>query len=90
MVHPIMNMIKHRREAMTPLFTIAEIEAQFADQWVLVHNPQMDSAQRVQWGTVLALSKDPDEIYRQAVALRPKRFAVLFNGQIPQDAAVVL
>jgi hypothetical protein len=85
-----MNMMNHRREAMTPVLTITEIEAQFTDQWVLVDDPQMDSAQRVQGGTVLAHSKDRDEVYRQAVALRPKRFAVLFTGQIPQDAAVVL
>ena len=35
-------------------------------------------------------SKDRDEVYRKAVELRPPRFAILYTGKIPKDAAVVL
>jgi len=35
-------------------------------------------------------SKDRDEVYRKAVELRPRRFAVLYTGKMPKDTAVVL
>lgn len=41
-------------------------------------------------GKVLHHSKDRDEVYRRAVALRPARSAVLYTGEIPEDTAIVL
>ena len=41
-------------------------------------------------GKVLYHAKDRDEVYRQAVALRPKRSAILYTGQIPEDTAIGL
>jgi hypothetical protein len=38
----------------------------------------------------LCHSKDRDEVYRQAMAMRPKRFAVLYTGTIPEGTAIVL
>jgi len=35
-------------------------------------------------------SKDRDEIYRKAIALRPTRCAILYTGEIPENTAVVL
>jgi hypothetical protein len=35
-------------------------------------------------------SKDRDEVYRKAVELRPKRFAMLYTGKMPEDTAVLL
>ena len=70
--------------------TIAEIEAQFVSEWVLVENPETNEALEVQRGTVIAHSKNRDEIYRQAATLRPNRFAVLYTGTIPKDTAIVL
>ena len=70
--------------------TIAQIEAQFPAEWILVDEPQTNAALEVQSGKVVANSKDRDEVYRQPVRLRPKRFAVLFTGKIPKDTAIVL
>ena len=75
---------------MTDVLTLAEIQSQFAGEWVLVGDPQTTPALEVQRGTVLYHSKDRDEVYRQAVALRPPRFAVLYVGTMPQDTAIVL
>jgi hypothetical protein len=75
---------------MSDVLTIAEIEAQFVAEWVLVAEPQTNDALEVQSGTVLAHSKDRDEVYREAVRLRPKRFAMLYTGTLPKDTAVVL
>lgn len=75
---------------MSDVLTIAEIEAQFVAEWVLVEEPQTNDALVVQSGKVLAHSKDRDEVYREAVRLRPKRFAMLYTGTLPKDTAVVL
>lgn len=70
--------------------TIAEIEAQFESEWVLVEYPQTNESLEVQSGKVRYHSKDRDEVYRAAVKLRPKRFAILYTGTLPKDTAIVL
>ena len=75
---------------MSDVLTITEIEAQFAAEWVLVEDPQTNDALEVQSGKILAHSKDRDEVYREAVRIRPKRFAMLYTGTLPKDTAVVL
>ena len=75
---------------MDDILTIAQIEARFTSEWVLVEAPQTNDALEVQSGKVRWHSKDREEVYRQAVALRPKRFAILYTGKMPEDTAVVL
>ncbi len=70
--------------------TIAEIQAQFDSEWVLVENPQTDDALNVIGGNVIHHTPDRDEVYRIAVSLRPERSAILFTGEIPEGTAVVL
>ena len=70
--------------------TVQEIETQFDDEWVLIADPETDDHLHVIKGKVICHSKDRDEVYREAVALRPARCAVLFTGQIPENTAVVL
>jgi hypothetical protein len=72
------------------VLSAAEIEANFQSEWVLVEDPRTDAALKVQSGRVRWHSKDRDEVYRKAIELRPKRFAVLFTGKMPQDTAVAL
>lgn len=79
-----------RIETMEEIMTIAQIEAQFESEWVLVEDPQTNEALEVQSGRVRWHSKDRDEIYRKAIALRPKRFAMLYTGKMPNDTAIVL
>ncbi len=75
---------------MDDILTTAQIEAQFASEWVLVEAPETNDALEVQSGKVRWHSKDRDEVYRQAVVLRPKRFAILYTGKMPEDTAVIL
>jgi hypothetical protein len=75
---------------MTEILTLAEIESRFAAEWVLVEEPETNEALEVQCGKVRYHSKDRDEVYRKAVELRPRRFAVLYTGQMPENTAVVL
>jgi hypothetical protein len=75
---------------MDKVLTIAEIESQFESEWVLVGDPQTNESLEVKSGTVLYHSKDRDEVYRKAVEVRPKRFAMLYTGTIPQGTEIVL
>jgi hypothetical protein len=75
---------------MDTILTAAQIDAQFESEWVLVEDPQTNDALEVQSGRVRWHSKDRDEVYRKAVQLRPKRFAMLYTGEMPEDTAIVL
>ena len=75
---------------MDEVLTIAQIEAQFESEWVLVEDPQTNEAREVQSGKVRWHSKDREEVYRQAIELRPKRFAMLYTGRMPENTAIVL
>ncbi len=76
--------------AMDQILSIREIEAQFESEWVLVENPQTDEALAVHGGTVRSHGKDRDELYRKAVEIRPKRFAIIYTGKLAQGTAVIL
>jgi hypothetical protein len=75
---------------MDDVLTVAQIEAQFESEWVLMEDPQTNDALEVQGGRVRWHSKDRDEVYRKAVEMRPKRFAMLYTGEMPDDTAIVL
>ena len=75
---------------MDDVLTLAQIEAQFDSEWILVEDPRTNDALEVQSGKVRWHSKDRDEVYRKAIEFRPKRFAMLFTGTMPKDTAVVL
>ncbi len=75
---------------MNAVLSRAEIEARFADEWVLIGEPQTDASLDILGGQVLHHSKDRDEVYQKATELRPKRFAVLFLGTPPSDMAFAL
>jgi hypothetical protein len=84
------NELWRQTEAMETAMTIEGIQSRFDSEWVLVENPRTNEALEVLSGHVLHHSKDRDEVYRKAVALRPERCAVLYTGEIPEGTAVVL
>jgi len=75
---------------MNDVLTIGQIKSQFESEWILVEDPETNEALEVQAGTVRWHSKDRDEVYRKAVELRPKRFAMLYTGKMPKGTAIVL
>ena len=75
---------------MSDVLTVTEIQSQFPSEWVLVENPNTNDLLEVQSGNVLYHSKDREEVYRKAVELRPKKFAMLYTGSIPPNTAIVL
>jgi hypothetical protein len=70
--------------------TIKEIESQFESEWILVEDPITNEELEVLSGKLRHHSKDRDEVYRKAIALRPNRCAILYTGEIPENTAVVL
>ena len=70
--------------------TVEEIRSQFDAEWVLIEDPQTDETLEVVCGKVVHHGKDRDGFYLEAVARRPKRFAILYTGQMPEDTAIVL
>jgi len=73
-----------------PILTLAEIEAQFDAEWVLIEEPDTTDTLEIQRGKVCYHSKDRDEVYRAAIQLHSKRFAVLYTGKLPQGTAIIL
>ena len=75
---------------MAEKLTIDQIEARFPDEWILVIDPDSGPDLKVRSGVVAAHSPDRDEVYRTAIQLRPKRSAVWFNGETPEDTVIIL
>ncbi len=75
---------------MEKVMTNAEIESEFDSEWVLVIEPETNEQLEVVRGKVVHHSKDRDEVYRRAIAVRPKRFAILYTGEIPEGSEVVV
>lgn len=75
---------------MDEAMTISEIESQFQGEWVLVEDPQTNEFLEVLGGKVRHHSMDRDEVYREAIKLQPKRFAMLYTGTMPKDTVIVL
>ncbi len=67
-----------------------KVESQFDGEWVLIGDPKTDESLDLLAGQVLCHSKDRDEVYRRAVQLRPKRFAMHYTGKMPENTAIVL
>lgn len=72
------------------MMTVQEIEERFDSEWVLVENPQTDEHLRVLRGEVICHSKSRDEVDRVLLRRRPRSAAMLYTGEIPDDAVVVL
>jgi hypothetical protein len=72
------------------VLTVEEIRASFDFEWVLLGDLVADPTPHVRAGRVLFHSKDRDEVYQQAGALRPMQFAILYTGIMPPDTAILL
>lgn len=75
---------------MQKITTLTAIEARYRSEWVLIADPEAGKDLVLRRGRVLCHSKDRDEVYRRAVALRPRSFALLYTGTLPKGSAVIL
>lgn len=70
--------------------TLTEIQARFDSEWVLVGDPEWDRNAQLVRGRVLFHSKSRDEIDLKDMELGPAVAAIIYTGEIPENAAVVL
>ncbi|MCI0335778.1 MAG: hypothetical protein L0228_21435 [Planctomycetes bacterium] len=75
---------------MAEVLTIAEIEARYPNEWILVEDPYTNEALEVQSGKVRWHSPDRDEMYRKAIEFRLPYSAYLYTGKIPENTAIIL
>jgi hypothetical protein len=75
---------------MNQILTLAEIEEHYESEWVLVGEPELDRNSRLIRGRVLFHSKSRDEVDQRDMELHPNSAAIIYTGQIPENAAVVL
>jgi hypothetical protein len=76
--------------AMGEYMSMAEIQARFDSEWVLLEDPETNEFLEVKRGKVLWHDKDRDEVDRKALEFRPKHYAILYMGKLPEETAVVL
>ena len=71
--------------------TMAEIESQFPDEWILVQDPQTNEQLEVLSGRVVCHSPNREDIDRAMLEWKPpRRFAILFTRTVPDDRVYVL
>lgn len=70
--------------------SLSEMKDAFPSEWLLILDPETDETHGILNGIVDFHSKDRDEMYRYAVAKKPKRFATLYTGTLPENSAVIL
>lgn len=73
-----------KRRPKEEVLTASQIESLYDSEWILVGNPETNEQLEVLRGKVLWHSKDRDELYRKAIELRPRDFAILYTGQLPE------
>lgn len=72
------------------VLTLAEIEARFPSEWVLIEDPDVGENLEIIRGPVLWHSKDRDEVYQQAIDLGAKSAATVYVGPWPENMEYVL
>ena len=71
--------------------TMAEIEAKYPNEWVLVDKLKKGRDDMAVGGTVVAHGTEREAVYRAAGALPvPRDVALYHTGPIPEDAVFIL
>ena len=75
---------------MNEVLTLDEIKARYPSEYVLLEDPQTNPNHEVLGGRVLWHSTDQQEVYRKGIEMRPRRFAFVFTGELPDDIVYIL
>jgi hypothetical protein len=73
--------------------SMAEIEAKYPNEWVLIDRPKVDRYERTTAGWLLFHSADKEEVFRRAMEIpSPRSVAFLFIGgpRLAEDEAFAL
>lgn len=78
---------------MGEVLSIAEIEARFDSEWVLLEDPETTASQEILGGRLLLHSKDKAEVHRKLREMGeqgPKFVAIFYVGLPPKGMEFVL
>ena len=75
---------------MDEYLSLAEIEARYAPDWVLIDEPKTDEIQQLLGGRVIERSTSRSELYRRAKELGLHHIAVLKLGPVRSDLVYML
>jgi hypothetical protein len=75
---------------MIQYMAVAELEAQFLSEWVLLADPKKDAQKRLEGGVLVRHSKNRQEIDALPDDVWPKNFAVLYTGTVPHGLMTAL
>ena len=75
---------------MKSYMTIAQIETEHQNEWILLGGVKTDEAMQILGGIVMASSEDRDKIYLKALELRPENGAIHCTKSLPSNTAIVL
>ena len=68
-----------------------EICKKYKDKWVLLDDVRIDEDNmQITEGKVLYWHPDKDQVYKNALELRPQNFAIEYTGEFPKELAVML
>lgn len=75
---------------MQEILTITEIKQLYASEWVLIEELETDEKMQLKAGKVTFHSSNKSDVYSKAKELKPKYFAVMYMGNLPEDMLFLL
>ncbi len=69
--------------------SINKILEMYREEWILLLNPEISPATKVEGGEVVFHSKNRTEVHRRLSDFEGNK-AIIFTGKIPEDVGVLL
>lgn len=76
---------QHQSGEIGAVLTLAEIEARFPSEWLLLEDPEVDDDFEIVHGKLVCHSEDRDEKDRKAIEVRLRHSASFYTGAWPED-----
>lgn len=70
---------------MSETLTMTEIKQLYPSEWVLIEELETDEKMLVKSGKVTYHSASKTDVYSKAKELKPKYFAVMYMGRLPEN-----
>jgi len=67
-----------------------EIRKRYRGKWVLIEYSELDDELNVIEGTVVAYSKDREEVYKAQMRMKGKKLAIEYLGELPEEEDLVV
>ncbi len=71
---------------MSEFVTVAQVEAMYPDEWVLLGDVKYDQKKQVVGGVILFHGHSREKMYQEAVKLKPKQSATVPPSNIDSDS----